>query len=196
MQAYPTPNSGSTSQRGYGAMPDEVKVWPRGVTGGVPLAPWHWRVAAAAIDYVPPLLLLWLLSAAGSAGLGWLVLLSWLGFNSVYMQAMTAQSLGKRLTGLRLAAGVFQGDGQYLVYPSMGLCLGRLLAHFLDLLPWFPFCIGLFRPLWQHEYRTFADSIAKTWVTSRDWNGTLERRASDARPMPRLSSSRTLIRQV
>jgi hypothetical protein len=195
MQPYPTPNSGSTSQRGYGAMPDEFRVWPRGVSGGVPLASWPWRVAAGAIDYVPAVLLWQILVSNQYAGLGWAVLLAWLGFNSVYMQGMTSQSLGKRITGIRLAAGVMQNDGQYMVYPGVGLCLGRLVAHVLDLF-FFPFCIGLFRPLWQHEYRTFADSIAKTWVTSREWNGTLERRATNAQPMARLWNRRTLIRWV
>ena len=185
MQAYPTANTGTASQRGYGPMPDEVKVWPRGISGGVPLANWGWRAAAAAIDYVPALLVLSLLTSAHVGGLGWLLFFGWLGFNSVYMQGTTSQSIGKRITGIRLAAGVFQDGGQYLVYPSPGLCFGRLMAHFLDLLPWPPFCIGLFRPLWQREYRTFADSVAKTFVVSRSWSGELERRASDARPMPR-----------
>jgi hypothetical protein len=179
MQPYPETNGGSASQRGYGPMPDEVRVWPRGNSGGVPLASWPWRMAAGAIDYLPALLILSVFASVHVAALGWLLFFGWLGFNSVYMQGTTSQSLGKRITGIRLAGAAVQGGGQYLVYPGVGLCFWRLLAHLLDL-PFFPLSIGLLRPLWEREYRTFADSLTHTLVTSREWSGALERRAPDA----------------
>jgi hypothetical protein len=176
---------GSTAPSGgayYGPRPDEVRVWPRGVSGGVPLASWPWRLAAGAIDYLP-VMFIYLLPASAHAlvTLAWVLVLGWVGFNSVYMQGMTSQSLGKRLVGIRLATGVTQPGGrQVLVVPGPGLCAGRLVAHLLDVLFFFPFCIGLLRPLWQREYKTFADSVCHTLVTSRTWPGELERREPGA----------------
>jgi hypothetical protein len=174
---------GSTAPSGgayYGPRPDEVQVWPRGVSGGVPLANWSYRLAAGAIDYLPAMLIWSLFISAHVAALGWLVFLGWVGFNSVYMQGMTSQSLGKRAVGIRLATGVTQPGGRLvLVVPGPGLCAGRLVAHLLDLL-FFPFCIGLIRPLWHREYKTFADSVCHTLVTARTWPGELERREPGA----------------
>jgi hypothetical protein len=98
MQVFPIPNSGSTSQRGWQAMPDEVGVWPRGACGAR-LASWPRRAAAGAIDYLPPLLVASAFVSLHVAAVGWLVFFGWVGVSSVYMQAITGQSLGKRLTG-------------------------------------------------------------------------------------------------
>lgn len=46
--------------------------------------------------------------------------------------------------------------------------MARLFAHPVDILPWPPFCIGFIRPLWQVQFRTFADSITRTVVLGRD----------------------------
>jgi uncharacterized RDD family membrane protein YckC len=88
------------------------------------------------------------------------------------MQGTTGQSLGKRIVGTQLATAVKEPDGSLsLVYPGIGRCLGRQFAHFLD---YILLLTGFFRPIWQHKYRTWADSIAKTVVISRDCPRQLE----------------------
>ena len=85
--------------------------------------------------------------------------------NSVYMQGTTGQSLGKRIVGTRLVSAVETGPWTFaFVYPGIGRCFGRHLAHFVDMMV---FYLGFIRPLWQREHKTWADSIAKTVVLDR-----------------------------
>ena len=175
MYAYPTQTpSDGRMHRPSTAGPSQPGVWKRGVVGGAKLAPWHWRLASGAIDYGGLWLILEMFAAVHVVALGWMVMLGALGFNNIYMQGTTGQSLGKRVVGTRVAAAVKAADGSLLlVYPGIGRCLLRQCAHFVDYIVVF---IGFIRPLWQRWYRTWADSIAKTVVLSRDCPMTLEER--------------------
>ena len=84
------------------------------------------------------------------------------------MQGTTGQSLGKRIVGTRLVSAVETGPWEFaFVYPGIGRCFGRQLAHGLDAIAY----VGFIRPLWQREHRTWADSIAKTVVLDRSATG-------------------------
>ena len=80
------------------------------------------------------------------------------------MQGTTGQSLGKRIVGTRLVSAIETGPWTFtFVYPGLGRCFGRQLAHGLDSIAY----IGFIRPLWQRQHQTWADSIAKTVVLDR-----------------------------
>ena len=82
--------------------------------------------------------------------------------NNVYMQGLTGQSLGKRIVGTRLVSLVNDGPTTFtFVYPGIGRCFGRQLAHGIDALV---FYLGYLRPLWHRYHQTWADTIAKTVV--------------------------------
>jgi uncharacterized RDD family membrane protein YckC len=116
-------------------------------------------------DYLPLLMLLNILSAAHAPALGWFFVVAAILANNVYMQGTTGQSLGKRLVGIRLVSAVDTGPTQFeLVYPGVGRCFGRQLAHVVDTMV---FYLGWLRPLWQRQHKTWADSIAKTVVLDR-----------------------------
>jgi uncharacterized RDD family membrane protein YckC len=151
----------------YGSAPRTTPTpqqWRRGYMAEAKLASWPWRLASGAIDYVPLILIVDFFSSMHVAVLGFLIAVGLLLANSVYMQGTTGQSLGKRIVGIRLVSAVETGPWTFgFVYPGIGRCLGRQLAHGLDSIAY----IGFIRPLWQREHRTWADSIAKTVVLDR-----------------------------
>jgi uncharacterized RDD family membrane protein YckC len=169
-QDYPDPNmAGSVGT--YGDRPraaSQPQQWRRGYMAEAKLASWPWRLASGAIDYVPLLLIVDFFSSMHVVVLGFLITAVLLLANSVYMQGSTGQSLGKRIVGTRLVSAIETGPWTFsFVYPGIGRCLGRQLAHGLDSIAY----IGFIRPLWQREHRTWADSIAKTVVLDRSASG-------------------------
>ena len=157
---YPQTTTDTAGPDTRGAM-----VWKRGYADQTPLANWGLRFAAAAIDYVPLYLITALFGAIHLSVLGWLAAITALGFNNVYMQGLTGQSLGKRIVGIRTVSAVASGPSSFaFVYPGVGRCLGRQLAHVVDT---FVLYLGWLRPLWNAQYRTWADSIASTVVLGR-----------------------------
>jgi uncharacterized RDD family membrane protein YckC len=140
----------------------QFETWKHGYAGHQKLTAWPLRLASGAIDYLP-LLLVWdLFSKIHLFVFGLILTIAAIGFNNIYMQGMTGQSLGKRIVGTRLVSLVNDGPMMFtFVYPGPGRCLGRQLSHFVDSLL---FYTGWFRPLWQNKHQTWADSIAKTVV--------------------------------
>lgn len=167
MQPYPQTGGGIMAPPGTGNKPSgpRLQEWRRGYMASLKLASWPLRFAAGAIDYLPLALLVSIFSAAHVAGVGWFFAIVALCANNVYMQGMTGQSLGKRVVGIRLVTAVNSGPTQFdLVYPGIGCCLGRQLAHIIDTLVLY---LGWLRPLWERQYRTWADTIAHTVVLDR-----------------------------
>lgn len=101
--------------------------------------------------------------------------------NSVVMQGLTGQSAGKRILSivvdrfgpknpdgsgfdLRLVRmlEIPREGGEVLVYPGVGVCLFRLLAHFVDVI----ILIGFFLPAKDPLRQTWADRKAHTYVIS------------------------------
>jgi uncharacterized RDD family membrane protein YckC len=173
MYSYPTTSTGDGRiHRPSSAGPSRDTPWPRGTLGNVKLASWGWRMASGAIDYVPLWILLVLFSAMQLATLGHYLVVAALGVNSIYMQGKTGQSLGKRIVGTQVARPVKEPGGSLvLAYPGVWRCLFRQFGHFID---YIVLLTGYLRPLWQRRYRTWADSIAKTVVISRDCEVQLE----------------------
>jgi uncharacterized RDD family membrane protein YckC len=168
MFEYPDP-TGPGPVATYGNMPQNTarpEPWRRGYMADAKLASWPWRMASGAIDYLPLWLIFDFFSRVARTAVAGFVLIAVLCFiNNGYMQGITGQSLGKRLVGTRLVSAVETGPWEFaFVYPGVGRCLGRQLAHFFDSVA---FYIGFIRPLWQREHKTWADSIAKTVVLDR-----------------------------
>ena len=135
--------------------PGAVEVRP-GTAFGLKLADWPRRTVATAIDVF---LTLWLPGQLPANTVTIVLCLALVGFNSVFMQSRTGQSLGKVLVGIHLVWPADQ-DGIVLAYPPLIRCLLRVVAHALDLILF----IGFLRPLWNSTRQTFADSITKTLV--------------------------------
>jgi len=166
MYNYPDPAMpGSVGTYGNSpAATPRPQQWRRGYMAEAKLASWPWRLASGAIDYVPLILIVDFFSSMHVVVLGFLIAAVLLLANSVYMQGTTGQSLGKRIVGTRLVSAIETGPWTFsFVYPGIGRCFGRQLAHGLDSIAY----IGFIRPLWQREHRTWADSIAKTVVLDR-----------------------------
>lgn len=162
-------------QPSYGAVPPIDSAGPPetsnasdgpGFYRGTPMANWASRAGANLIDYLP---LAIVVNALGGVGF-WLYVLGMVA-NSVVMQGLTGQSLGKRVLGLKLGREILvvrpgmatNERAAYLVYPGIGVCALRQLAHVLDVLT---FGVGYLRPLWHWQRQTFADSICRTYVTA------------------------------
>ena len=75
-------------------------------------------------------------------------------WQAVVRQAAVGQTIGKARVGISLVDDV---DG---LSPTEATCLRRLLAHVVDLVS----LVGFFRPLWESERKTFADSYCHTRV--------------------------------
>jgi len=169
---YPYPDPAAPAVGAYGNTPQNTaqpKQWRFGYMADAKLASWPWRLASGAIDYVPLVLIYNFFAMIHVAVFGFFVTVVLGLLNTVYMQGMTGQSLGKRLVGTRLVSAVETGPWEFaFVYPGVGRCFGRYLAHFLDAAV---FYIGFIRPLWQREHKTWADSIAKTVVLDRTAGG-------------------------
>jgi uncharacterized RDD family membrane protein YckC len=171
MYPYPDPNeSGSVAT--YGNQPRNTarpEPWRRGYMAQAKLAGWPLRMASGAIDYLPLALIYDLFGMLHAAVPGFVITAALGLANSVYMQGTTGQSLGKRIVGTRLVSAVETGPWEFaFVYPGIGRCFGRQLAHAIDSLVVY---LGYLRPLWQREHKTWADSIAKTVVLDRSATG-------------------------
>jgi uncharacterized RDD family membrane protein YckC len=143
----------------------QLQQWRRGYMAEAKLASWPMRLASGAIDYVPLVVIYDFFGMVHAAVLGFVIATAAGLANSVYMQGTTGQSLGKRIVGTRLVSAVETGPWTFtFVYPGVGRCFGRHLAHFVDMMVCY---IGFIRPLWQREHKTWADSIAKTVVLDR-----------------------------
>ncbi len=167
------PYAGQPYAGGYG--PPPVPVYP--------YAPWHRRVGAYLIDFLPGIVasipfyigyVIWLTSMARQqnlppgavpdfgAGLGWmgigsvllLAALGWQIYNRWIVGGRTGQSLGKRVLKIKL---VSEATGQPIGALNAFL---RDLLHTLDGIAY----IGYLWPLWDEKRQTFADKLMKTVV--------------------------------
>ncbi|MGE2715889.1 RDD family protein [Mycolicibacterium litorale] len=128
-----------------------------------PLARWHVRAAALAVDVLPGLAVVattgpWFLTGP-RIGWSWWVLtavavLALLAVivNRILLPALTGWTLGRALCGIR----VVRRDG---AAPGLSRLLLRELAHVLDTAALF---VGWLWPLWDRRNRTFADLLART----------------------------------
>ncbi len=129
-------------------------------------ATWGQRAYAQLIDLgllaVGEGIAIGLIAVAGLRGIGGLVLTIALvvvpallyAWQAVVPQAAVGQTIGKARAGISL---VDDADG---LSPTEATCLRRLLAHFVDLVS----LVGFFRPLWDSDHKTFADTVCKTRV--------------------------------
>jgi len=88
-------------------------------------------------------------------GLGYLAILVFEIWNTVFRQGRTGWSLGKRAMGIRL---ISEETGQPM---GAGLCFVRQLAHIVDGIICY---IGYLWPLWDAKRQTLADKIMSTVV--------------------------------
>jgi hypothetical protein len=94
---------------------------------GSKLAAWDVRVASAVIDY-GPIFVLWLFGL----DIAILVILAflWTVANTVVIQGMSGQSLGKAVMGTQLILPVLTGEGALLAcVPGVGRCAARLFGR-------------------------------------------------------------------
>jgi uncharacterized RDD family membrane protein YckC len=144
---------------------------------GSEYASWATRMRARLIDQIPTYLgliifcigylILIIQLASGSTlhvdgaaitliiGLGvMLISLGWVAYNRWLTAGRTGQSLGKRVTNLRLI-----GEETYAPIGARNAFI-RDLVHILDALT----VVGYLWPLWDDKRQTFADQIMKTVV--------------------------------
>ena len=145
---------------------DQLTSLPASAPVQLPLAAWSRRAYALAIDLgiviVGVAIAIGIIAVAGLHGIGGvilefaLVLLPVLFYcwQAVVRQAAVGQTIGKTIAKISV---VDDADG---LSPTEGTCLRRLLAHVIDLVS----LVGFFRPLWQPEHKTFADTLTKTRV--------------------------------
>lgn len=135
------------------------------ITPGEPLARWHVRAAALAIDVLPGLAVVgttapWFLTGPGLGWAWWLltavavVALLAVIVNRVLLPALTGWTLGRALCGIR----VVRADGGEA---GLARLLLRELAHVLDTAA---LLVGWLWPLWDGRNRTFADLLLRTEV--------------------------------
>jgi uncharacterized RDD family membrane protein YckC len=164
---------------GYGGQP------PYPVGYAMPLrsdyASWGKRVGAMLIDQIPSYIgmiiftvgyVLWIVSIAQSSGstvdltggavpmmIGSLILLAgivWTVYNRWFVAGRTGQSLGKRVTRIRLI-----GEPTDAPIGPMNAFV-RDLVHILDGMAY----VGYLWPLWDDKKQTFADKIMRTIVVN------------------------------
>ncbi|MFS0899666.1 RDD family protein [Mycolicibacterium litorale] len=128
-----------------------------------PLARWHVRAAALAVDVLPGLAVVattapWFLTGPRIGWSWWLLtavaVLALLAVivNRILLPALTGWTLGRALFGIRIV----RRDG---ANPGLTRLLLRELAHLLDTAALF---VGWLWPLWDRRNRTFADLLART----------------------------------
>lgn len=128
-----------------------------------PLARWHVRAGAFAIDVLPGLAIVattapWFLTGPRIGGVWWLltgvaiVALLAVIVNRVLLPSLIGWTLGRALCGIRVV-GRDGGDA------GLGRLLLRELAHLLDTAALF---VGWLWPLWDGRHRTFADLLVRT----------------------------------
>jgi uncharacterized RDD family membrane protein YckC len=145
-------------------------------------APWRTRVAARLIDQIPTylglsifcigyvILIVQLVTSKGSSfdfqgaavtmiiGLAVLIAsLGWVAYNRGITAGRTGQSLGKRVTKIRLIGA----DTNAPI--GAGNAFIRDLVHILDALT----LVGYLWPLWDDKRQTFADQMMKTVVVNQ-----------------------------
>lgn len=132
-------------------------------TPAPPLARWHARAGALALDVLPGLAIVattapWFLTGPGIGGVWWLltgiavVALLAVIVNRALLPALIGWTLGRALCGIRVV-GRDGGDA------GLGRLLLRELAHLLDTAALF---VGWLWPLWDRRHRTFADLLVRT----------------------------------
>jgi Mce-associated membrane protein len=132
-------------------------------TPAEPLARWHVRAAALAVDVLPGLAVVgttapWFLTGPRIGWSWWLlttvavVALLAVIVNRVLLPALTGWSLGRALCGIR----VVRPDGGEA---GLARLLLRELAHLLDTAA---LLVGWLWPLWDRRDRTFADLLLRT----------------------------------
>ncbi|HWO63471.1 MAG TPA: RDD family protein [Umezawaea sp.] len=156
-QAWGGAQAGYPGQGGYGA--------PAGN-----YAEWGSRAIAGLIDYVAPILVFYVLVfvvatsgdpgvALAVSGIGYLGIIGYQVYNSMFLQGTTGQSLGKRVAKIKL---ISEQTGQPV---GFGNAFVRQLCHFIDGLP----CgVGYLAPLWEVKKQTWADKIMNTVVVMAD----------------------------
>jgi hypothetical protein len=95
--------------------------------------------------------------------------------NSVVLQGLRGQSLGKRIVGTKLGRPVQQGLGMVMVYPGIWACVKRLLVNVLVSVFIITALIPLLGPLHDWFRRTIGDRAAKTVVLAPSSEVVLER---------------------
>lgn len=155
----------------------DVSIGSPGWYRGTHMANWGYRVAAALIDRLP---IYFLADLLGS--LGFIVYALYIA-NSIVMQGLTGQSVGKRLLGLRLATEVVHQPTPGMppktasataVYPGIIRCVVREILHIVDCFGG----LGFLRPLWNWRRQTWSDSLCRTVVLAPDAHLALEARCT------------------
>ena len=164
------PAYGQPQQQAWGAQPGYPSQGGYGAPAGN-YAEWGTRAIAGLIDYVAPAVVFYLLvgvigGASGDlslalafSGIGYLGIIGYQVYNSMYLQGTTGQSLGKRVAKIKL---ISEQTGQPV---GFGNAFVRQLCHFIDGLP----CgVGYLAPLWEVKKQTWADKIMNTVVVMAD----------------------------
>jgi uncharacterized RDD family membrane protein YckC len=165
-QPYGQPGYGQQPPPGWGAPPGYAKPAFPPPPGGY--AEWGSRAMGALIDYVAPGVVAGILITVGTlsgdptitfavGGLGYLLILAWLIYNSWYLAGTTGQSYGKKMAKIKL---VKEETGQPI---GFGNAFVRHLCHIVDSLPCYA---GYFAPLWEVKKQTWADKILGTIVVN------------------------------
>jgi uncharacterized RDD family membrane protein YckC len=172
---------GSLQPQNLGWEPSRRGTIGREAGGYYQCAFWGWRVLAGLIDYGPLFLLYYVATEIdrkirqsfyyGNAwAYDWGPVVETLAFvvcalllvgNSIVLQGLTAQSIGKKVLGMQLVRGVVSDQqGQSLVRPGVVWTLIRMISHVVDSICY----IGFFAPLFTARRQTFADMIVNTVV--------------------------------
>jgi RDD family len=176
------PTGGSLQPQNLGSDPGQRGKITMIGGGYYQCANWLWRVLAGLIDY-GPLFLLYSVGAAIADKLRqsfyygheyayqWAPVVENLTFlvcvllavgNSIVLQGLTAQSIGKKVLGMQVVRPVVSPENKRLfVRPGVLLTFLRMLAHIVDAIPCY---LGFFAPIWTFQYQTFSDKIVNTWV--------------------------------
>ena len=159
---YPDTHMGAGS--GSGPRGPQLAVWRRGHMGSVALASWPWRVASGLIDYGPLWFAFFIFGSLHVVVLGWLVTIARSGsITSTCKASPVSPSASASSARGSSPPSRWSMTNFELVYPGIGRCLGRQVAHSVDSIAY----IGFIRPLWQRQYRCWSDAMAKTVVLAR-----------------------------
>ncbi|WP_084716314.1 RDD family protein [Saccharothrix syringae] len=155
-------------QQAWGAQPGYGQA-PAGYgapAGGY--AEWGSRAIGGLIDYVAPVIVMYVLVLIGGltgdptmalilSGIGYVALLGFTIYNTWYLAGTTGQSIGKKVAKVKL---IKEETGQPI---GFGNAFVRNLVHIVDGLPCYA---GYFAPLWEAKKQTWADKIMGTVVVN------------------------------
>lgn len=154
---------------GYGTPPPAYGA-AAPLPGGLVPAQWVQRFLAYLIDFIAPVVVIYIVIIVFTAindTLGaligvvlWLAMLAWLIYNYGIKQGTTGYTLGKGMIGIKL---VDANTGQPV---GTGMAIARWFVHILDSIPCIP--VGFLWPLWDPRRETFADKILKHAVVVAD----------------------------